>query len=191
MVVAFRTAERGAEPGAARGADAVAGVFGVILLVLPAPFGAHEVEPVVGGGDLLVARRVGQEVARKLLAGEAVERHVGREGVDHPVSVGPHRDLLIAVVADAVAVADEIEPPGRQPFGMVRTGEQPIDHPLVGVGGGVGHKAVDLGGLGRQAGEVEGHPPRERGPIGFGKRGEPLCGQPRIDEGVDRMAGPA
>ena len=85
----------------------------MVFLVLPAPLGAHQIEPIETGGDLLLPRGLGEQIAGNLLARELVERHVAGEGPDHPVAVGPHRDFLIAVIADAVAIAHKIEPPGR------------------------------------------------------------------------------
>ena len=41
--------------------------------------------------DLLVERRVRQQVARDLLDRELIERHVAVERVDHPVAPRPHR----------------------------------------------------------------------------------------------------
>ena len=75
---------------------------------------------------------VGQQVARELLRGEAVERQVPVEGVDHVVAVAPDRARVVAVVAHAVGVAHEVEPEERHALAEAGRGEEPVHLPLVG-----------------------------------------------------------
>ena len=189
MVVAFGAAERRAEPRSRDIAHPVGGILEEVFLGLRSPLGAHHPQPVVGRGNALIERVAGKEIAGKLLAREAVERHVFREGPDHPVAVGPHRHLLIAVVADRIGVADQIEPPGGHPFGMGGAGEEPVDVALERLLGRIGEEGIDLGGLRGQAGEIERDTAGKRRPIGGVNRLDPLTGKRSLDEGVDGRAG--
>jgi len=81
---------------------------------------------------------------------------------------------LIAVVADRVGIADQVEPPGGHPLGMPRRGEQPLDELLVAIGRGVAEVAIDLLRRGRHPGQVEISPPQECQRIGVGRRSKPL-----------------
>ena len=189
VVVAFGAAERRAEPGPRDVADPVGGILEEVFLGLRAPFGTHHPEPVVGRGDALIERVAGEEITAELLAREAVKRHVLREGPDHPIAVGPHRHLLVAVVADRIGVAHQIEPPRRHPFGMGGAGEEPIDEALESLGGGIGEKGIDLGRFRGEAGEIEGDAAGERRPVGLAGGHEPRTCQLPADEGIDRQPG--
>ena len=134
VVVAAGALEREPHEGGGRGLRAVGHVFHAILLVDHAPFGREHVVAAEAGGDPLGLRRLGQEVARELLDHELVERHIAGEGIDHPVTPRPLRSLLVVVVAVGVGVAGDVEPVHRHLLSMPRRGEQPIDHPLAGVG---------------------------------------------------------
>ena len=158
VVVALRAAHGAAEEGRADGAHAVGGVFGQVFARLRAALAGHHVEPVEPGGDALFVGGVGQEVAGELFDGEAVEALVGVEGVDDVVAIGEDALVLVAVVADGVGEARDIEPPHGHAFAEMRGGEQAFDLFGVGVGRGVRDEGGDFGGGGRQAGEVERQP---------------------------------
>jgi hypothetical protein len=82
------------------------------------------VVPVEAGGDFLLERGVGQEIAGELLDGELVEGFVLVEGADHPVA--PRVQLAVAVhlVAVGVGVARGIEPVGGHAFAVMRRRKQ-------------------------------------------------------------------
>ena len=125
------------------------------------------------------------DIASQLQDGEPIERDVVEERLDHPVAIGRDAVVLIAVVADRVGVADEVEPPGSQPLRMPRRDEQPIHQQHVAIRPGVGEKGVDLRRRRRQAGEVERDPADERERIGVGGRCEALALDASEHEAVD------
>ena len=130
VVVALGAAHRRPHPHARHIADPVGLVDRAILLQLQAPFMRRLQQPVVGTGQqrivgVFIAGRA-NDVARQLQYGEPIERNVVEERLDYPVAVRRDAVVLIAVVADRVGIADEIKPPGRQPLGMPRGGEQPV-----------------------------------------------------------------
>ena len=146
---------------------------------------------VEAGGDLLVERRVRQQVAGELLDRELVERHVAVEGVDHPVAPAPHRPVAVALVAVGVGVAGARRASGRHALAVARRGEQAIDHLLVGVRRLVREEGIDLRGRRRQAGQVERDAADQRRPVGLGRRRQPFLFEAGQDEGVDADCGPS
>ena len=142
------------------------------------------------GGDLLVVGGGRQQVARQLLGGELVERHVAVQGVDHPVAVLPDRARAVNAVAVGVGVAGGVEPVLAPPLAVVRAGEQAVDLLLVGVGGPVIQELVQFLRSRRQAGQVQADAAQERGLWRFGRRLDPFLFESREDEPVDRVAAP-
>ena len=187
VVVALGAAERRAQPDARGVAHAVGEVDGAILLRLRAALLGRLQQPVVPGGDPLVAARVGQQVARELRGREAVERQVAVPRVHHPVAVAPHRPRVVAVVADAVGVAHEVEPEERHALAVARRGEQAIHLALVRVGTRVALERERFVGRRRQAGQVEAQAAQQLGARGLGRGTEPGALDPREQEGVDRV----
>ena len=74
---------------------------------------------IVAGCNELLLSRIGEEIASQLLAGEAIKRHVLVEGANHVVAIGGNVVILIAMVADGVGIADEIEPVNGQALAKV------------------------------------------------------------------------
>ena len=120
MVVALRAAERAAKPSVGDRPHALRTIFGEILLGLGAALAGHHVQAIVAARRQLFFGRVRQEVARELLAGEDVERLVGVERVDDVVAVREDPLVLVAMVADRVGEARDIQPPDRHALAEVR-----------------------------------------------------------------------
>ena len=198
------------------GIGAVAGVAGFGLGFDGAALGGGEVETIVAGGDQrveaggakLAARRgrggarrtgsgagrgqaklgIGDEITGELFDGETVERHVGVEGADDPVAVGPDVADVVEVEAVGVGVAHGIEPEARELFTVARRGEETGDEGLdrgVGIAFGAGEEGVDLGGRGREAGQVEGETADEDGGRRLGGEGKVLAGEFLQNERVE------
>ena len=122
--VALRAAEREAEPRRARRRHAVGhGVEAKLQRVNSAFFVQHRVA-VKAGRHLLLARRPRQQVARDLLDGELIKRHVRVQRIDHPVAPRPDAALAVLFVAVRVCVTREVEPPARPALAVLRRGEQ-------------------------------------------------------------------
>jgi hypothetical protein len=75
----------------------------------------------------LVGRRLGQHVSRDLLDGEAIERHVVVERLDHPVAVLPHHARQVLLEAVRIRVPREVQPGAGPALAVMRRGEQPVD----------------------------------------------------------------
>ena len=87
-----------------------------------------------------------------------------------------------------VGVAPHIHPMPAPPFAVGRGGEEPVDEPVVGIGGGVGKEGPQVVARRRQAGQIERHAPQERRPVGRGHRLEAGCSELGVEEAIDRMA---
>ena len=152
VIVTLGAAERGAEPHDARVAHAVGGVFGGVFLGLRAALlGGHQ-ELVVTGCDALLHRRVRHQIAGELLRGEAVERQVAIERVDHVIAIRRDALMLVAVITARVGVTHQVQPIRRHPLAVMLRREQPIDQLLVSLRRRVAHKRVHVCGLRRQTG---------------------------------------
>ena len=133
VVVAGRAVSGEPEPDPRGGGHPVVGVVGEVLLLDGAALIGGHVAPVEPGGDLLLFRRTGQEVAGDLLYGEPVEGHVAIEGPDDPVAVGPHLAVVVEVQPVRVGVAGRIEPVACPVLTPLRRVHETIHPSLVGV----------------------------------------------------------
>ena len=133
VIVAARAIHRDAEERARRRIDDAVHVVGQRLLqvrhlVVPKP------QSVEARRDERVEIAIGKFVASDLRADKPRVRHVRVECAHHEIAVLP-RGFLVAVALETVGVgvADEVEPVTSPLLAVVRTREQPIDQPLVGV----------------------------------------------------------
>ena len=143
MVVADGAAGGHAEEELAEGFGAVAGVEDFVFLVDDAAFVGGDVAAAEAGGDLLLQRGVGEQVAGELLDDELVERHVVVEGADDPVAVGPDFAVVVEMDAVGVGVAGGVEPVAAAMLAPVLGIQQAIDERLVGVGRLIVDEAFD------------------------------------------------
>ena len=142
------------------------------------------------GGHLVVERRTRQEIASNLAERELIERHVGVERSNHPVSPAPDRPRRIVGVAGTVGIAGQIEPLPGHVLTVAIVGQQTIDQFFHRIGTAVGHEGVDLLGAHRQACQIEREPAGERRPVGLRLRGKSFRLEPRQDETVDVVLRP-
>ena len=189
--VALGARRRQPEPGGAGGAHAIDHREIAELEWVDAPFLVDHGVAVEAGGDDVVGHSVGQEITGDLPDRECVERHVVVERLNHPVAIRPDRPLAILLVAVRVGVAGEIEPAAGPPLAIPRAGKQAVDEAFVGVRRVGGEEGVEFGRRGRQADEVEMDTTAERGPVGLGRRGNPLLVQSGPHEAIDLVACPA
>ena len=147
----------------------------------------------IPGGDAGVA------VARmELVGGEHGAHHlvvagVGIERGDDPVAPAEHLrgavpDVGHVPAAVPVGIAPHIHPMPAPSFAVGRGVEEPVDEPVVGIGGGVGKEGPQVVARRRQSGEIERHAPQERRPIGSSHRLEAGCSELGVEEAIDRMA---
>ena len=120
VVVAAGAPQGQAHPDGAGGRHPVDAVLGEELVDHDAALAVQAVVAVERGGDALVEGGAGQHVARKLLDGELVERHVVVVGVDDPVAPAPHRPLAVGLIAVGVGVAGGVEPLDGHPLAVAR-----------------------------------------------------------------------
>ena len=187
MVVALRAAGRQPEPGDAGGAHPVDHrQIAKLERIDPSLLIDHRVAMEAGGDDV-VGRRAGKEIAGDLAAREGVEGHVVVEGPDHPIAIGPDPPFAVFLIAVGVGIAGQIEPPPRPALAVTRAGKQLVDEFFISLGAVVGDEGVELGGRRRQADQIEMDAPAERGPIGFDSRLQPFAGEPVADEEIDRI----
>ena len=142
------------------------------------------------GGDDLALRRLGKQIAGKLLNGELIEGHVRIVGVYHPVAPMPHVAAAVALVAVAVGIPREIKPLERHRFTVARRGQQAVDLLFVGVRRRVGEECVSFRGRGWQTGQIERRPAQQRQFIRFRRWLKPLFFQASQYEEIDAIARP-
>ena len=119
------------------------------------------------GGDDLVLRGVGQQIAGELLDDELVVRQVAIEGVDDVIAIRPDLARLVLLVAVGVRVTRRVQPVPPPAFAVMRRGEQPLDDFVVSIFGFVGEKCIHVFRRGRQAREIEVQPPQQRDLVRF------------------------
>ena len=127
VVVAAGTAGGQAQEDGSVGIDLVDDVADIDFLFDRAPLAGRDVAAVEAGGDHLVGRRIGQQVAGELFDDEPVERLVGVEGVDDPVAIGPGLAIVVEVQAVGVAIAGGVEPESRHVLAIAGRVEQAVD----------------------------------------------------------------
>ena len=127
VVVALGATEGAAKESGGDRTNAFGSVFGEVFFGLSTAFAGHHVEAVVAGGDELLGGGVGEEVAGELFAGELVEGFVLIEGVNHVVAVGEDALILVAMEADGVGEAGDVEPPDGHALAEVWGGEEVVD----------------------------------------------------------------
>ena len=110
MVVALGAFEGGAKPDGTGGVDAVDDLIDAAFFGLSTRFDVGGGAAMKAGGDDLLGRSVGQQVAGDLLQRELIEGHVRIQRVHHPVAPGPDFAQIIALETVRVGIAGEVEP---------------------------------------------------------------------------------
>ncbi len=136
-----------------------------------------------------------QRVAGHLLGHEPGVGLVLVEAANEIIAIPPGiRPGTILVVAVCLGKMSHVDPVPRPAFAVTRAGQKPIDHRLVGRGGRVGQKGIQLLRGGRQPGQVERHAPQQHRPVRRGRSGQAAGCQPGANERIDRVgrrSGPA
>ena len=153
--VALRASEREAEPRGGSGVHAINHRVKPKLQRVDAALLVDHRVAMKAGGNALGLRGVGQQVTGDLLDGELIKRQIGIERVDHPIAPRPDGARAILLVTIGVGVAREIQPRLRPALAKMRTGQQPIHQPFVGVGPLVLDKRLRLIRRGRQADKIQ------------------------------------
>ena len=158
VVVAVRAFERQAEPCHPESADAVGHILNAVLLFDDPAFGVDHVVPAKAGSDALVESGLGQQIAGQLLGDETVVGEVPVEGFNHPVTPAPHVAFGVVVKAMGIGVAGHVQPVDCHPLAIGGGGQQAIRCGRIGSLAALTHRkaeAVDFGGRGRQARQVQ------------------------------------
>ena len=131
VIVALGALDGQAEDALADGVHAVEhGVHAELLRIDAALFVNHRIAQIAGGDDLIL-RGVGQQIAGQLLHDETVIGQVAVEGVDDPIAIGPDEARLIFLIAVAVGVAGRVKPlpaPAFRRNAATPTGDPPPSH---------------------------------------------------------------
>jgi len=110
VVVALRAIQSEAEEGAAESGDAVHDGLNAELLGIDAALLVDLGVAVEAGGDLLLGRGVGEEIAGELFNDELVVGLISIQRVDDPVAVFPDLARGVDGVAVGIGVAGDVEP---------------------------------------------------------------------------------
>ena len=110
VIVAAGAAQGQAQPDGGGGLHPVHHVLDGKLVCDDAALAVAPVVAIEAGGDPLFQGGLGEHVPGQLLHGEAIEGHVGVEGLDHPIPPAPHGPFPVRLVAVAVRIARRIQP---------------------------------------------------------------------------------
>ena len=172
MIVALGAGDGEPEEGATEGRDAVHHGLDAELLGVDAALLVDLGVAIEAGGHLLFDGGIRPKVAGELVDDELVVGLIAVERGDDPIAVFPDLARRVDGVAVGIGVAGNIKPWTGPTFAVVRRGEQSLDECGVGGGrvpGGIGEEGGDLGGGGRQAGQIEAEPADEGDGIGGGR----------------------
>ena len=144
VIVALSTAHCHAHPNGHRRVDTVDNRYVAKLFVIRSAFVVRQGIAMEGRGDPLIGSRGVEQVPSELLDGELVEGHVGIEGSNDPVAISPNGSGRVVGVPSGVCVAGQIQPATAPMFAVGRSGQEPIDEPLVGQRIGVVEKRIEF-----------------------------------------------
>ena len=117
VVVTPRTPGRQTHEDRRHRLDTVDHVTNIHLLGNQTTLSCRHIAAAKTGSNSLVECGPGQQVAGNLFDDEPVERHVGSEGPNHPVPVGPDLTVVVQVHAVGVAISGSIQPEPGPVFG--------------------------------------------------------------------------
>ena len=131
--VALRAVQRESEPRGADGGNPILHRLYAIFLGVTAAFVVDLGVAVEARRDLLLQRRVRQQISGELIDRELVEGLVAIVGVDDPFAVGPDGAGEIDLITIGIRVARQIQPAARHVFAVMRRRKQAIHHLLVSI----------------------------------------------------------
>ena len=179
------------QPHAACRGNAIKNRLNPELLLIGPAFRVGECLAMEGRGQPLVGRRVREQIAGQLLEGEPIERHVGVDGLDHPIAITPgFAAWIVFFVAVGIGIAGHVEPMTPPPLAEMRRFEQPIDQLFIRLRRRIAHKRIDQLGLGGQAEQVIRQPLDERPAVGLARRRDATRFEPGQHKTIDRAAHP-
>src|SRR5262249_15161086 len=121
VIVALRAAYGKAKPNRAQRGCAVEHLLITELFGIGATLTIRQRVAIEAGSDYVIDGAVRQQVARELLDGELVERHIAVERFDHPLPPAPGpRAGAVFFIAVAIGVSRQVQPVTRPFFAVVR-----------------------------------------------------------------------
>ena len=169
MIVAGGASDGESKEHGAGGVDAIFGVNRLEFLGNDATFVRGGVAAMEAGGDPLVKRSIGQQIAGDLLNGELIEFLVLIEGADDPIAIGPDLAEVVDVDAVCVGVACGIKPIARAMLAPLRRVHELVDQFFIGIRRGIFNERVDDLWLRWKSCEIERHAASQRAAVGFGR----------------------
>ena len=132
MVVALSAPDCKSQPHGTNRARPVEELFESDAVELHAAFTAGNRISMKAGGYSLVDIGLGEQVARHLLDGEAIKRHVGVVGVYYPFPITPGEGSREIVNASfTIGITGQVQPLARPLLAIVRRGEQAVNEALI------------------------------------------------------------
>ena len=109
-----------------------------------APFSVDPMIAIEAGRDLLIHRRIRQQIPRQLIDRKLIERLIPIERRDDPIAPSPHETLEIRLIPIAIRISRAIQPLHRHPFPIARRRQQSIDYFLIRIRGTIFHESFDF-----------------------------------------------
>ena len=110
VAVTDRTLQRQAEKNSRECLGTVNGIPDQHFVVDRSPFARRNITAIKARGDLLIHRRIGNQIPRQLLDRELVERQILVDRVDHVFTIRPHRPFVVEMQTMRVTVTRSIQP---------------------------------------------------------------------------------
>ena len=191
VVVALRALNGDAEDALPDRVHPVEHGFHAELLGVDAPLLVDHRVAQKAGGDDLVLRRSGQEVARNLLDDELVVGQVAIQSADHPIAIEPDLALLVLLESVGVGVARRIQPVPPPALTVMRRRKEALHLFLVGVPAPVGKEGIDLRRRRRKSHEVQAQAPQQGHAVRGGRWRKLFLLQSSHNEMVNRIFRPS
>ena len=146
--------------------------------------------PVESGRQILFFGGIGKQVTRQLPGDELIKPVVLIEGMDHPVTPGPHGPQAIVLIPVAVRIPGQVQPVDRHPLSIVLVCKQTIHRLLIGLIAAILQKGILACYIGGQSRQVDRNPAQQGLPIRFLIGLETFLPEFGEDEMVDLVAHP-
>ena len=99
--------------------------------------------------------RAGKQVAGQLFDRKLIERHVGIQSANYPITIRPKRAQIVTLKTMRVRISGRIQPGTCPTFAKFWPCEQSIDRVLISLRARVGEKLIEFRRRRRQPGEIE------------------------------------
>jgi hypothetical protein len=187
VIVALCATSREPQPHGANRADTIGQHPRFVVLWLRATLGRGEEKPIESRADASILRGIWQQVPGHLLFCEAIKSLVFVKCANDPIAVRPNVLWLIAVIANRVGEAHDIEPTQRHSLAIVRVLHHAVDQPFISTWCPIVDKRRHFFRRRRNTQEIKIQTANQCAAIRLGRRPEPNLRQALSHEHIDAV----